>query len=378
MGKMRFMQVSDLHLGKRLRERSLDDDQEYILDKIVKVAVDNKVDGLIIAGDVFDDGSNTTAESVNMFDRFLNNLADNEVETYIISGNHDSMDRLNFASSFFAMRGIHIASRPEEQMCRYTKSKDGLTVDIYLLPFLKPIHARRIFGGEIRDYNDAVKAAMDNAEFLDGKRFRILVTHQFVTSAGIPPECGGSEKVYVGATENVDASLFDRFDYVALGHIHKAQDVGSPRVHYCGSPLKYSISEWRQEKGATIIDIDDNGFTRHRVPLEPLTDMRVLEGPLQGIIDAAKDDPGKEDYVYVKLTDSPMDAMSRLREVFPRIIGMETPESTPMTEDVEEIGYEGEIDELGTFTEFFRKCTGNEMTDHQRKIVGELLMEESE
>ena len=378
MGKMRFMQVSDLHLGKKLRERSLFEDQAFILDKIVRTAVDNHVDGLIIAGDIFDDGSNTTSESVNLFDRFLNNLADNEIETYIISGNHDSMDRLNFASKFFAMKGIHIASRPEKQMFRYTKSKDGLTVDIYLLPFMKPVHARRLYGGEIRDYNDAVKAAVDNAEFIDGKRFRILVTHQFVTAAGIPPECSGSEKVYVGATENVDASLFDRFDYVALGHIHKPQDVGSPRIHYCGSPLKYSVSEWRHEKGATIIDIDDSGFTKHRVPLEPLTDMRVLEGPMQGIIDAAKGDPGKDDFIYVKLTDSPMDAMSRLREVFPKIIGMETPESVPAAVDEEEIQYEGEIDEIGTFSEFYRKCTGKELSDSQRKVVGELLLEGSE
>lgn len=378
MGKLRFMQVSDLHIGKKLRERPLDEDQAHILHQIVMVAKENKVDGLIVAGDVFDDGSVPTAESMKIFDRFLNELADNEVETYIISGNHDSMSRLAFAKSFMATRGIHIVSSPEEGIVTYSKHSDGLTVDICMLPFVKPAHVRRMYpDAEIRDYNDAVRAVIAHSEFEPGKRFRILVTHQFVTASGIPPERSDSEKVIVGNTENVDASLFDMFDYVALGHIHKAQDVGSERIHYCGTPLKYSKSEWRDQKGATIIDIDSDGFTKHRIPLVPLRDVRVVEGPLQGIIDAAKGDPGSGDYVYVKLTDSPMNAMARLREVFPMVVSLETPESGTEHLD-EDLDVEGEIDEVGLFCEFYRKCTDKELTEGQKKIVGEMLLEESE
>ena len=181
----------------------------------------------------------------------------------------------------------------------------------------------------------------------------------------------------MGNTENVDASLFDMFDYVALGHIHKAQDVGSERIHYCGTPLKYSKSEWRDQKGATIIDIGPDGFTKHRVPLAPLRDVRVVEGPLQGIIDAAKGDPGNGDYIYVKLTDSPMNAMARLREVFPMVVSLETPESGAEDLDVD-LDVEGEIDEMGLFCEFYRKCTDRELTEDQKKIVGEMLLEGSE
>ncbi len=378
MGRLRFMQVSDLHIGKKLRERPLDEDQAHILHQIVMAAKENDVDGLIVAGDVFDDGSVPTAESMKIFDRFLNELADNEVETYIISGNHDSMSRLAFAKSFMATKGIHIVSSPEEGIVTYSKHSDGLTVDICMLPFVKPAHVRRMYPDEeIRDYNDAVRAMIAHAELEPGKRFRILVTHQFVTASGIPPERRDSEKVIVGNTENVDASLFDMFDYVALGHIHKAQDVGSERIHYCGTPLKYSKSEWRDQKGATIIDIGPDGFTKHRVPLVPLRDVRVVEGPLQGIINAAKGDPGNGDYIYVKLTDSPMNAMARLREVFPMVVSLETPESGAEDLDVD-LDVEGEIDEVGLFCEFYRKCTDKELTEDQKKLVGEMLLEESE
>ncbi len=378
MGRLRFMQVSDLHIGKKLRERPLDEDQAHILHQIVLAAKENDVDGLIVAGDVFDDGSVPTAESMKIFDRFLNELADNEVETYIISGNHDSMSRLAFAKSFMATKGIHIVSSPEEGIVTYSKHSDGLTVDICMLPFVKPAHVRRMYPDEeIRDYNDAVRAMIAHAELEPGKRFRILVTHQFVTASGIPPERRDSEKVIVGNTENVDASLFDMFDYVALGHIHKAQDVGSERIHYCGTPLKYSKSEWRDQKGATIIDIGPDGFTKHRVPLVPLRDVRVVEGPLQGIIDAAKGDPGNGDYIYVKLTDSPMNAMARLREVFPMVVSLETPESGAEDLDVD-LDVEGEIDEVGLFCEFYRKCTDKELTEDQKKLVGEMLLEGSE
>ncbi len=378
MGRLRFMQVSDLHIGKKLRERPLDEDQAHILHQIVMAAKENKVDGLIVAGDVFDDGSVPTAESMKIFDRFLNELADNEVETYIISGNHDSMSRLAFAKSFMATKGIHIVSSPEEGIVTYSKHSDGLTVDICMLPFVKPAHVRRMYPDEeIRDYNDAVRAMIAHAELEPGKRFRILVTHQFVTASGIPPERSDSEKVIVGNTENVDASLFDMFDYVALGHIHKAQDVGSERIHYCGTPLKYSKSEWRDQKGATIIDIGPDGFAKHRVPLVPLRDVRVVEGPLQGIIDAAKGDPGSGDYIYVKLTDSPMNAMARLREVFPMVVSLETPESGVEDLDVD-LDIEGEIDEVGLFCEFYRKCTDKELTEDQKKLVGEMLLEGSE
>ena len=374
---MRYMQISDLHLGRKLRERSLDEDQRYILGRIADMAEEEKVDGLIIAGDIFDDGANTTVEATNMLDHFLTNLSERGIETYIISGNHDNMDRLNYGSEFFKTRGIHIASRFEEEMQMYSRTKDGVTVDIYMLPFIKPVHARRMYGDDgITTYDDAVRAAIEHTEIIPGNRFRIIVTHQFVTAAGKGPERSESEKVYVGNTENVDASVFEGFDYVALGHIHKAQDVrGMPNIHYCGAPLKYSVDEWNQTKSVTIIDIDGNGFSKRLVELEPLRDVREVRGPLEGIISAAKEDPDNDDYIFVRLTDSPENAMDRLREVFPHIVGMETPSTGQDLIDIPTISEEG-IDEVSTFQEFYRSCTGRELTEGQMRIVEEFLNEE--
>ena len=371
---MRFMQISDLHLGKRLRERSMDDDQRYILGEIVRIAVDEKVDGLIVAGDVFDDGSSTTVEATNMLDTFLTELSEKGIETYLISGNHDNMDRLSYGKEFFGKRGIHIASRFEEEMEMYSRSKDGVIVDIYMLPFIKPVHARRMYPEEkIEDYTDAVRCAISHTEIVPGDRFRIMVTHQFVTSAGRDPEKSESEKIYVGNTERIDASVFDGFDYVALGHIHKRQDIGEKgNIHYCGAPLKYSVDEWDQVKSATIIDIDANGFTKRYVELRPKREVRKVTGPLEGIIRAAKEGPVSEDFVYAVLTDNPENPMDRLREVFPNIVGIEV----PRTEEVEfntSMDVEEGIDKVAVFADFYRRCTGTAPTENQMGIVSDIL-----
>lgn len=373
MGDMRFMQISDLHLGKKLRERSLDEDQRYILGQIADIAERERVDGLIIAGDVFDDGSSMGVEAVRTLDWFLTDLSQRGIETYLISGNHDNMDRLGYGREFFGTKGIHIASVFEDEMERYSKTKDGVTVDLYMLPFIKPVHARRMYGDEsITTYEQAVKAAIDHADIVPGDRFRILVTHQFVTNAGVKPIQSDSEKVYVGNTENVDASVFDRFDYVALGHIHRCQDVGSERVHYCGAPLKYSVDEYDQRKSVTIMDIDRKGFTRRLIELKPLREVRMVTGPLEGIVEAAKQDPDRDDYIYARLTDSPENAMDRLREVFPNIMGMETPRVGQEIIDVP-MDIEGGIDPVSAFGDFYMKCTGERPTEDQIDIVVDML-----
>lgn len=372
------MQISDLHLGRKLRERSLDEDQRYILGQIADIAEKEAVDGLIIAGDVFDDGSSMSAEAMKTLDGFLTNLSNRNIETYIISGNHDSMDRLGYGKEFFGTKGVHIASVFEDEMERYSKTKDGVTVDIYMLPFIKPIYARRMYRDDsITTYESAVRSAIDHADIVPGDRFRILVTHQFVTNAGIRPEQSASEKVYVGNTENVDASVFDKFDYVALGHIHRCQDVDPRgRIHYCGAPLKYSVDEYDQKKSVTMIDINEKGFSKRTIELKPLREVRIVRGPLDGIIEAAKQDPDNEDYIYARLTDSPENAMDRLREVFPNIVGIETPRTGQELLDTPIIETDDGIDPVSAFGDFYLRCTGGSPTKEQMNIVTEFLSEE--
>lgn len=370
---MRYMHISDLHLGKKLGGRDLDEDQRHILTRIMDMAEEERVDGLIVAGDIFDDGTSSTISAVNTFDWFLTELSSRGIETYIISGNHDSMDRLHFGSGFFRSRGIHIVSRYEGEMVRYVqRGKDGTTVGIYLLPFIKPVHARMAHPEDgIDSYEDAVRSAVSHTELVDGEDIRIAVTHQFVTNAGNGPERCDSEKVYVGTSENVDVSVFDDFDYVALGHIHKPQNVGN-RARYCGTPLKYSVSEADDEKSVTIIDAERDGITVSTRPLVPLRDVRRIRGPLEEIIAAGKTNPHRDDYYHVDLTDNPDNPMDRIREVYPNVIGLSTPSVDGTDFDPEIAGEEG-VDPMSAMREFYRSCTGEEPSEYQISVVSDIL-----
>lgn len=369
---MRYMHISDLHLGKKLGGRDLEEDQRHILGQIMDLAQEQKVDGLIVAGDIFDDGTSSTVSAVNILDWFLTELAERDIETYMISGNHDSMDRLHFGSELFRSKGIHIVSRYEGEMIRYVQRKDDLTVGIYLLPFIKPVHARNAHPEDrIESYEDAVRSAISHTELVDGEDVRIAVTHQFVTNAGVNPERCDSEKVYVGTTENVDISVFDDFDYVALGHIHRPQDVGS-KGRYCGTPLKYSVSEAGDEKSVTVLDVSKDGVNVSTIPLVPLRDLKRISGPLEDIIAAGKTNPHREDYYQVDLTDNPDNPMDRIREVYPNVIGLTTPTvgESPMDDNV---APDEDMDPISALKEFYRRCTGTEPSEYQMSIVEEIM-----
>ena len=368
---MRFVHISDLHLGKRLKEKSLEEDQRYILNQILDIIDQQHPDGVLIAGDVFDDGNNTTVESIRMLDDFLTELSKKDMSTYMISGNHDSMDRLNFGSRIFNENHIFISGTFSGKANRFTLSRNGEDVDVYLLPFVKPAHVRRYYPDErIESYDDAIACVLRHSG-ITGDNKKVLVTHQFIVSGTDTPMLSDSERSFVGGTEAISAAQFGMFDYVALGHIHSPQYIGKETVRYCGSPLKYSLSEKDNEKSVTIIDIDDE-VRITTVPLRPLRDLRFIKGPLDAIISAAKDDPARDDFIYVQLDRMEMNAMARLREVYPNVMSLDFVRNTDTDLSEETIDVE-HLDALTEFSKFFSNKTGEELTESQRKLVKELL-----
>jgi exonuclease SbcD len=270
---MKLIHLSDLHLGKRLNDYSLIEDQEYILLKIINIIDEVKPDGVILAGDIYDK-SIPPAEAVELFDSFLTKLSQRDLHVYVISGNHDSPERIAFGSRLMDKSGIHLSRVYDGNVEPYKLTDENGDAFIYLLPFIKPVHVRRFFEDEVTSYTDAMRVAISHMN-IDKNARNILVTHQFVTGA----TRSESEEMSVGGTDNVDVSVFDDFDYVALGHIHGPQNCSSNRVRYCGTPLKYSFSEANDQKSVTVVELGKKGeLSVETIPLVPKRDMVELKG----------------------------------------------------------------------------------------------------
>ena len=316
---MKLIHLSDLHIGKRVLEVSMIEDQEYILDQILRMIDDCGPDAVMISGDVYDK-SVPSAEAVTLFDEFLCRLAKRSIPTFIISGNHDSPERLAFGGRLLEKAGIHISPVYDGKITPITLQDKHGEVDFWLLPFVKLAHVKRFFPEEeIGSYTDAVRVAVEKMGIDKGKR-NVLLTHQFVTGAAT---CE-SEELSVGGSDNVDASVFEGFDYVALGHIHGPQNIGSNRIRYCGTPLKYSFSEADHLKSVTLVKLEGKGQLELQIlPLTPKRDMRQLRGSF-----AQLTDPGTyrhtqtDDYLHIVLTDEEdvPEAIGKLRLIYPNIL----------------------------------------------------------
>ncbi len=298
---MKLIHLSDLHLGKRLREYSLMEDQKYILERILGIIDDEQPDGVIIAGDVYDKSS-PAAEAVALFDSFLSRLVSRNVPVFVISGNHDSAERIAYGRTIMNRSGVYLSSVFDGVVEPVTLEDVFGPVNVYLLPFIRPAAVRAVWPEEdISSYTEAVNSAIAHMD-IDESRRNVLVTHQFVTGA----ERSESETVSVGGTDNVDVSVFDSFDYVALGHIHKPQNCSSIRVRYCGTPLKYSFSEAKDEKSVTVAELGPKGQLDVRtVPLIPLHDMVDIRGTYDEITLRSfyEGTSWQTDYVRITLTD---------------------------------------------------------------------------
>lgn len=371
---MKFLHLSDLHLGKRFYETSLIEDQADILNKIICVIEEEKPDGVLIAGDVYDKSA-PSAEAVQLFDRFLVELAKRSLQVFVISGNHDSPERIAFGSNIMNNSGVYLSPVYDGKITPITLEDKYGKIDVYLLPFVKPSHVRRFFPDEeINSYTDAVRVAIKNMN-VDLSRRNVIVTHQFVTGA-IRSE---SEET-VGGTDNVDASVFDGFDYVALGHLHSRQFCHSDKIKYSGTPLKYSFSEDKDRKCVTVVELFDKGENPiiKDVELLPLRDVKKIKGTFAELTDRSLIDSesAEKDYFQITLTDEDdiPDAMAKLQRVYKNAMDLKYDNKRTRSESfLSSVNGVEEKSVLELFEEFFKMQNDSEMSEEQRKFVKDII-----
>lgn len=371
---MKLLHLSDLHLGLRLYDCSMNEDQEYILKKILSVADDEGPDGVIIAGDVFDT-SMPTVEALRIFDDFLVALSERGIQVFVISGNHDSGARISFGSRLMNESGVHIAGSYSGQVRPVTLEDEYGPVDFWLLPFVKPASVRAAFPeAEIGTWTDALRTAVEHMD-RDVSRRNVLVSHQFVTGS----QRSDSEEISVGGADNVDASVFNGFDYVALGHLHSPQNCGSERVRYCGTPLKYSFSEADDTKSVTVVELGAKGnLTVRAVELTPLHEMCQLRGTYDEL--TARSYYGgtslPEDYVHITLTDEEdvFDALGKLRLIYHNLLRLDY--DNARTRSAGTVGAAENVREKlpeELFAELYEKQNGQPMSEIQAEFIKNVL-----
>lgn len=371
---MKMIHLSDLHIGKRVNEYSMLEDQEYILTKIINIIDEEKPDGVMIAGDVYDKAV-PSAEGVQLFDDFLVRLSRRKLKVFVISGNHDSPERIAFGGRLMTESGIFMSPVYDGDITPVTLEDEFGQINVYMLPFIKPAIVRKITGDEeILSYNDALRAVIDKLN-INTKERNILITHQFVTGA----DRTESEEISVGGTDNVDASVFDAFDYTALGHIHRPQNCKSEKVRYCGTPLKYSFSEAGDKKSVTVVELKEKGnLTVRTAELVPLRDMHELKGKYNDIMrrDFYKDTPYGEAYIHITLTDEEdiPDAVGKLRTVYHNLMKLDYDNArTAKSNTVEGAGTVESKSPYEHFEEFYTLQNNQPMTDVQNDFIKNLI-----
>ena len=378
---MKFMHLSDLHIGKNVNGFSMIDEQKHAFGQMLGYIESEKPDAVVIAGDVYDRAI-PGIEAVHVFDDFLTALAGKNIVVMLISGNHDSPERINYASRLLTDRRLYIYGAFDGKACRVMLSDEYGDVNFWLLPFIKPVAVRAVFGDtEIESYDDAVAAALEASD-IDYTARNVLVAHQFFTKAGITAVRSESELAPVGGLDAVDAGLIERFDYAALGHLHGSQCVGSENIRYCGSPVKYSFSEWLHEKTVTIAELGKKGeLTVDTLPIVPIHDMREIKGKLDALMSGEVQklaDAG--DYVRAILTDEDeiIDAVGKLRSVYPNLMSLVFENSRTgidigaISTDIETVE---SLSQYDLFCEFFLEMQGSAMSPEQDAVVRGLLEE---
>lgn len=363
---MKFIHTADLHIGRRLNDIPLLDDQRHILNQISGIAVSESADAILLSGDIYDK-SMPGADAMSLFDEFISRLAEKDIKVFMISGNHDSSERISYLSDIISKAGIYASYTFDGKLQKVSFEE----VDVYLLPYIRPLQVRRFYPDEaINTYEDAVRVVIDNSE-VDKNRSSILLSHQFI----IGGETSDSEEFAVGGLDSISGSVFDDFDYVALGHLHKPQKVKRESMRYAGSPLKYSISEANHKKSVTVVDIADKSPVITQVPLTALHDVREVKGTLADVMEMEY----SEDYIRVILTDEivPPDARVTVSTVFPNLIALGVQNSR--TDGMEELTVSEDINDkskMDLFLDFFKVVNGGaEPEVEQIKIMSSVLEE---
>lgn len=370
---MKLIHLSDLHLGKRVNEYSMLEDQEYILKKIIGVIDKEAPDAVLIAGDVYDKPI-PSAEAVQLFDDFLVRLAERRLEVFVISGNHDSPERIAFGHRLMDASGIHMSPIYDGRVEPFSFHDEYGAVDIYMLPFVKPAHVRRFCEEEITSYTDAVGHAIACMNLNAGNR-NVLITHQFVTGASRSE----SEEISVGGADNVDAYVFEPFDYIALGHIHSPQNCGAENIRYCGTPLKYSFSEAKDKKSVTVAELKEKGnLTVRTVELIPQHELVELKGTYDALMLKAfyEDTTWQEDYTHITLTDEEdiPDAIGKFRTVYHHLMKLDY--DNKRTRASGEISGAADVETkspLELFADFYELQNNQPMSQEQADFMKNLI-----
>lgn len=371
---MKFLHLADLHLGKRVNGFSMLEDQAHILRQILAILDDEQPDGVLIAGDVYDK-SVPSVEAVGLLDGFLTELRARGVPVLLISGNHDSPERLAFGGRVMDSCGIHISPVYDGALAPVTLHDAFGPVHVWLLPFVKPAHVRRWFpDADIESYTDAMAEAVAHMD-IDTAARNVLVTHQFVTGGAR----SGSEELSVGGTDNVDSGVFAPFDYVALGHLHGAQHIGRETIRYAGSPLKYSFSEARQHKSVTVVTLGEKGDVQVRtVALTPLRELREIRGSYDELTARSfyEHTTYRSDYLHLILTDEQdvFDAMSRLRTIYPYLMTLDYDNARTRAAGGMSVPAETERrTPLELFEALYQRQNHQPMSEVQRAYIAQLM-----
>lgn len=371
---MKFLHLGDLHLGKSLGDFDLIRDQKFILDQILEIVKNQSIDGVLIAGDVYDRAVPSEA-ATKLLDYFLSSLAEAGIMTFVISGNHDSDERLHYGSDLFEKNRIYISAKYEGTLYKKTVTDDYGEIDVYLLPFVKASQVKHFLpDAKIENYDDAVRAVLEQAQ-VDATRRNVIVAHQFVTGSSEDPVISGSEGVgvqSVGLVEKIGYDCFKDFDYVALGHIHSPQKIGREEVRYSGSPLKYSLSEVANDKSVPVITMEEKGKTSiELIPLKPVRDMRHIKGELKQLL-KKENVTDTEDFIYATLTDEDIvnDAMGIFQQIYLNTVKIDYDNShTKELEqvDISKIAENRSFEEL--ITDFYSKIYGCEISEEEMDIM---------
>ncbi len=377
---MKLLHIADLHIGKRINEFNMLEDQKHILEQILRITAEEKPGGVLISGDVYDK-SQPAAEAVELLDWFLTALTALGQPVFMISGNHDSPQRLSFGSRLLEKNGLYIAGVFDGLLQNVRLEDDHGAVNIYLLPFLKPAMVRPFFEQPIDSYDEALRAVVAAAS-VDSSERNVLLAHQFVVNGSQQPQLSDSETVSVGGLDHVDVSAFDSFDYVALGHLHRPQAIGRPGVRYAGSPLKYSFSEARHQKSAVLLELGAKGqLAVSQRPLIPLRDLREIKGPIAELLRIGREEKeAAADYIHATLTDEAeiYDAIGQLREVYTNLMLLDFENSRRGQAAFLAGGSAAETaaqSPLDLFAAFYQLQNNNELTEEQIQVMEQIFEE---
>ncbi len=379
---MRILHLADLHLGKILQEESLLEDQKYMLEEIIKKVQEENIEIILISGDIYDRSIPQT-DAVDMLDYFLNKLIkDLKKQVFIISGNHDSKERLGFGNKIFENDGLYISSKYEGQIKKVELQDEYGKLNIYLLPFIKPVEVKKYFEDEILSYDETIKKIIEK-ENIDETQRNIILTHQFVTCIGEEVERTDSETISLGGIDNVDISNYDKFDYVAIGHVHRPQRIGRDTARYAGTMLKYSFSEVNHKKTIPIIDFKEKGNINIKlVELTPLRDMREIKGPIEELTKKENyKNTNTEDYIKAIITnEEPVyDAIGQIRKVYPNVLKLEIQNSKSSVsqndEKEKELQNIKNKSEVELFNEFYKFQNYTELNDEQTQVIENIVKE---